>query len=61
MAHVLHVVARLYSDRDLVLNFLTGRHMMLDGCLALGLALSSVMEPMAALEVIEQAEAGFPV
>jgi len=34
---------------------------MLDGCLALGLALSSVMEPMAALEVIEQAEAGFPV
>ena len=62
MARVLDAVARLYhGDRDRMLNFLTGPHMMLEGGSALELASSSVTGAMAVLEVIEQAEAGFPV
>jgi putative toxin-antitoxin system antitoxin component (TIGR02293 family) len=62
VTRVVDAVARLYhGDRDRMLNFLTGPHMMLDGRSALDLASSSVTGAMAVLELVEQVEAGFPV
>ena len=62
VTRVVDAVARVYhGDRDLMLNFLSGPHMLLDGRSALDLASSSVTGAMAVLEVVEQAEAGFPV
>lgn len=62
LSRVVDLLSRVYhGDREGIEAYLTARHPLLDGERALDVACSSSAGARAVLEVIRQAEAGFPV
>ncbi len=62
LSRVVDLLSRVYhGDREGIEAYLTSRHPLLDGERALDLACSSSAGARAVLDVIRQAQAGFPV